>query len=176
MGGGGWDAEAGDHRGHNGTRYLYVCPSGGTVSPRLWGTNVYTDDSSVCTAAAQVGVITPAAGGNVTIELRPGQKSYVGFAHNGITLARLRRLAGQLRDRRRAADPRQPERRRSGGGGGGGTTTTTSGGTAAAPPTATTTGTVHRERPAVHRPGRSRTARPSTSRRARSCSRPTSAR
>ena len=54
-------AEADDHRGHNGTRYLYVCPSGGTVSVRLWGTNVYTDDSSVCTAAAQVGVITPAA-------------------------------------------------------------------------------------------------------------------
>ena len=52
---------------------------------RLWGTNVYTDDSSVCTAAAQVGVITPAAGGNVTIELRAGQKSYVGFKANGVT-------------------------------------------------------------------------------------------
>ena len=34
MGGGGWTADGDDHRGHNGSRYLYVCPSGGTVSAR----------------------------------------------------------------------------------------------------------------------------------------------
>jgi hypothetical protein len=140
MGGGSWDAQADEHRGHNGTRYLYVCPSGGDVSVRLWGTNVYTDDSSVCTAAAQVGVITPAAGGNVTIELRAGQKSYVGFKHNGVTSRDYGAWPGSFVLAGAPPIPGSPGG--GGGGGGGGGTTTTSGGSAAAPPTATATGTV----------------------------------
>ena len=149
MGGGGWDAEANEHRGHNGVQYLYICPSGGKISPRLWGTNVYTDDSSVCSAAAQVGVITPAAGGNVTIELRPGQKSYVGFTHNGVTSRAYPAWTGSFVMAGAPPIPGSPSGSGGsggsgggGGGGGGGGTTTTGGGTAAAPPTATTTGTV----------------------------------
>jgi LCCL domain len=140
MGGAGWATTAVSHRGHNGTRYRYVCPSGGTFAT-VWGTNVYTDDSSVCTAAVHVGVITAAGGGNVTIEMRPGQKSYVSFAHNGVTTRAYASWNGSFV---LAGAPPIPGSPSGGGGGGGGgsTTTTGGGGGAAAPPTATPTGTV----------------------------------
>jgi hypothetical protein len=140
MGGAGWDTDANDHRGHVGIRYRYVCPSGGTISTRVWGTNVYTDDSSVCSAAVHVGVITPAAGGNVTIEMRPGQSSYVSFAHNGITSKPFGAWPGSFVLAGAPPIPGSPGA--GGGGGGGGTTTTTPSGGNATPPTATTTGTV----------------------------------
>ena len=137
MGGGGWTDDVDAHRGSNGSRYRYVCPAGGTAD-RVWGTNVYTDDTSVCTAAVQVGLISLASGGNVTIEVRPGQQSYVSFTHNGIKSLVWGSWQGSFVFAGAAPIPGSP----GGGGGGGGTTTTTPGGTAGAPPTATTTGTV----------------------------------
>ena len=62
----------------------YVCPAGGTAHS-VWGTDVYTDDSSVCTAAVHAGVITLEEGGTVTIEIRPGESSYEASERNGIT-------------------------------------------------------------------------------------------
>ena len=87
-----WDDTAVSHRGHDGERFTYRCPIGcpsacpyvGTVRP-VWGTDVYTDDSSVCTAAAHVGVITFQSGGSVTIEIRPGQARYVGSSRNDVS-------------------------------------------------------------------------------------------
>ena len=84
MGQAGWSAMATPYRGQNGTRFSYLCPAGGTAG-RIWGANIYTDDSSVCTAAVHNGLISLAAGGNVTIEIRPGLSSYTGLANNGIT-------------------------------------------------------------------------------------------
>jgi ABC-type transport system substrate-binding protein len=79
-----WDAEAGQHRGQDGEQFDYECPPNG--EPRtVWGTDIYTDDSSVCTAAVHVGVITLEDGGDVTIEIRPGEDSYDGSERNGIT-------------------------------------------------------------------------------------------
>jgi hypothetical protein len=83
-GGSTWDASAASFRGHNGARYVFTCPSYGTASS-VWGTDVYTDDSSVCTAAVHSGRITLAGGGTVTVEIRPGESSYTGSARNGIT-------------------------------------------------------------------------------------------
>jgi LCCL domain len=83
-GGSTWNATAAAFRGKNGSRYVYTCPSYGTVSS-VWGTDVYTDDSSVCTAAVHASLITLAGGGTVTIEIRPGQASYVSSTRNGIT-------------------------------------------------------------------------------------------
>lgn len=83
MGGLGWAATVKAYRGQNGSRYVTICPAGGTVG-RVWGTDAYTDDSSVCTAGVHVGVITVAAGGTVVAEVRPGQSSYAGSTHNGI--------------------------------------------------------------------------------------------
>jgi hypothetical protein len=83
-GGSTWTANAAAFRGKNGSRYVYTCPSYGTASS-VWGTDVYTDDSSVCTAAVHTGQIALAGGGTVTIEIRPGQASYVSTTRNGIT-------------------------------------------------------------------------------------------
>lgn len=84
MGGAGWTAKPSAFRTRAGQRFAFVCPAGGTVvSP--WGTDTYTDDSSVCSAAVHVGLISVAAGGTVTIEMRPGLSSYTGSTHNGVT-------------------------------------------------------------------------------------------
>ena len=83
-GGSGWNANATSFRGQDGQRYLYICPPDGSPLG-LWGTGTYTDDSSVCTAAVQEGLITLAKGGNVTIEIEKGASSYTGSTKNGIT-------------------------------------------------------------------------------------------
>jgi LCCL domain len=83
-GGTGWGASASAFRGQNGAHYVFTCPFYGTAGS-VWGTDVYTDDSSVCTAAVHAGLITLAGGGSVTIEIRPGQSSYTGSTRNGIT-------------------------------------------------------------------------------------------
>jgi hypothetical protein len=51
----------------------------------VWGTNLYTDDSSVCTAAVQVGLITFEDGGTVTIKIEAGTDDYPGSTHNDVT-------------------------------------------------------------------------------------------
>jgi hypothetical protein len=81
-----WTATAATLRGSNGQRFVFECPSYGVVSS-LWGTDTYTDDSSVCTAALFEGRITLAGGGTVTIEIRPGQSSYTGSTRNGVRSA-----------------------------------------------------------------------------------------
>ncbi len=75
----------GSLRGRNGERFSFICPSGGPPSGRLWGTDIYTDDSSICIAAVHAGVITSANGGTVSIEIRPGLSSYAGSTRNGMT-------------------------------------------------------------------------------------------
>jgi hypothetical protein len=61
-----------------------LCSSGGTVH-NVWGTDVYTSDSSVCTAAVHAGLITLEDGGEVTLHLLDGQDSYTGSEANGVT-------------------------------------------------------------------------------------------
>jgi hypothetical protein len=79
-----WAATATSHRGLDGERFDYECPGGGMLR-FVWGTDVYTDDSSVCTAGVHVGVITLEDGGTVTIEIRPGQDSYEATERNGVS-------------------------------------------------------------------------------------------
>lgn len=68
----------------DGEEFEYTCSPGGNVGS-IWGTDVYTDDSSVCTAAVHAGLITIQSGGAVTIEIRPGEDSYDGSEQNGVT-------------------------------------------------------------------------------------------
>ncbi|RKH49250.1 protease B [Corallococcus llansteffanensis] len=70
------------YRGQNGTQIRCSCEavSGGAV----WGTDLYTDDSSVCAAAVHAGAI-PATGGTVVVTIQPGQSGYSGTTRNGIT-------------------------------------------------------------------------------------------
>jgi hypothetical protein len=81
-----WDDKgAQKNRGKNGERFTYSCPAGGNASNDLWGTDIYTDDSSICTAAVHAGLIRLSSGGTVTIEIRQGQQSYQGSNRNGIS-------------------------------------------------------------------------------------------
>ncbi len=51
----------------------------------IFGTDIYTDDSSVCTAALHAGVLSSReAGGIVTVEIRPDPMQYLGTLQNGI--------------------------------------------------------------------------------------------
>ena len=80
-----WDDAAIAYRGRNGERIEVVCPAiGNAAMGAVWGTDVYTDDSAICVAAVHAGAITT-AGGNVTIEVLPGQNNYAGSSRNGVT-------------------------------------------------------------------------------------------
>ena len=79
-----WAAAANTYRENIGEHYDYDCPAGGTPYT-VWGTDIYTDDSSVCTAAVHLGEITLEDGGSVTIEMAEGLDSYEGTERNGIT-------------------------------------------------------------------------------------------
>jgi hypothetical protein len=65
-------------RGFNGERFRFRCPPGKPVSGQVIGSGPYTDGSSICAAAVHAGALRAAAGGLVTIEVRPGQTHYVG--------------------------------------------------------------------------------------------------
>jgi len=84
IGGGGWSATATAYAGNMGVRYQYICPPGGDAR-NVWGTTTYTSDSSVCTAAVHMGLITFTQGGAVTIRISPGLSEYVGSTRNGVT-------------------------------------------------------------------------------------------
>jgi hypothetical protein len=62
------------------------CPAGGTLNGgALWGTNVYTKDSTICVAAVHSGLLTAERGGVVVLQRVPGGlKEYEGSEHNGI--------------------------------------------------------------------------------------------
>ena len=66
-----------------GKTYKFKCPPGGKEG-NVWGTDIYTADSSICNAAVHAGKLTMDNGGSVTIELRPGESSYKGTTRNGI--------------------------------------------------------------------------------------------
>jgi hypothetical protein len=79
----GWDTPAGGFKGETGQTYRFSCPAAGETQA-IWGSDVYTDDSSICTAAVHAGVITRAQGGLVTIEIRPGRSTYGSTLRHGI--------------------------------------------------------------------------------------------
>jgi hypothetical protein len=79
----GWGVDARGVTGRNRQRFSVTCPADGSIGP-VWGSDLYTDDSSVCSAGVHAGAITVRAGGTVTIEVRPGVGSYDGITRNGV--------------------------------------------------------------------------------------------
>lgn len=67
-----------------GGRVWFECAAGGSGGS-VWGTDVYTDDSSMCEAAVHAGVITRADGGRVDLEVLGQQPSFRGSTRNGVT-------------------------------------------------------------------------------------------
>lgn len=80
----GWDATAVPLRGLHYNARSFRCPV--TADPSryaVWGTGLYTDNSSICAAAVHAGVIT-GEGGIVTIQEMDGLENYLGTERNGI--------------------------------------------------------------------------------------------
>ena len=79
-----WQANASSLNGTDGKTFTLACSPGGTAHS-VWGSDIYTSDSSICTAAVHSGLITYQQGGTVTIELRPGRTIYGCSERNGVT-------------------------------------------------------------------------------------------
>ncbi len=79
-----WSDNATSLRGRNGTTVRFHCAPGGTPGT-VWGTDVYTDDSSVCGAAVHAGLFDRANGGDAVLRILPGLPAYRGTARNGVT-------------------------------------------------------------------------------------------
>lgn len=61
------------------------CPTScGLTAGSVWGSRIYTDDSSICRAAIHAGVMTD-QGGQLLLTIAPGQQSYTGSSQNGVT-------------------------------------------------------------------------------------------
>ena len=73
----------------------YDCPEDGDLY-RVWGTGMYSNDSSVCTAAVHQGVITLQDGGRVRIVIQPGQPSYTGTTRHGVVSQGYRAWGGSF--------------------------------------------------------------------------------
>jgi len=78
-----WETSAGGFKGEAGQTYKFRCPSDGTAAV-IYGNDIYTDDSSICTAAVHTGLITLRSGGVVTIEIRAGRSTYGSTTRHGI--------------------------------------------------------------------------------------------
>lgn len=63
--------------------FSVVCPVNCTTGS-VWGTDLYTTDSSICVAAVHAGVVKE-KGGPVRVMLAPGQGAYSGSFRNGVT-------------------------------------------------------------------------------------------
>jgi hypothetical protein len=79
-----WAFTANRFRHRIGEDITLFCPAQG-VANRVWGSDVYSDQSSVCTAAVHAGLITFDAGGAIAIRILPGQASYQGTSQNDLT-------------------------------------------------------------------------------------------
>ena len=51
----------------------------------VWGSDLYTSDSSAPAAAVHAGILKPGERGTVKITALPGQESYRGETRNGVT-------------------------------------------------------------------------------------------
>ncbi len=69
-----------------GTAVLDCQCAPGQITGSVWGTDIYTDDSSICAAARHAGMIGP-GGGPVIVYAAPGQAGYPASSRHGIASA-----------------------------------------------------------------------------------------
>jgi hypothetical protein len=69
-----------------GKTYSFYCQPAAEDSPHapIWGTNIYTVNSGICTTAVHSGRISQ-TGGTVSVELLPGREFYTGSSKNTVT-------------------------------------------------------------------------------------------
>lgn len=75
-----------DFDGIQNTNIKVKCPAGclTVVSGKVWGVEMFKDDSSICRAAIHNGRIKPEEGGLLEVGIESGQSSYKGSESNGI--------------------------------------------------------------------------------------------
>lgn len=71
------------YRGNINQTYTFTAT--GASGGGIWGTNIYTDDSSIPTAAVHAGALALGQTGTVVIMMLAGQSSYTSSTQNGIT-------------------------------------------------------------------------------------------
>lgn len=79
-----WEAKASSLTAKDGQTFTLACSPGGSAHS-IWGSDIYTADSSICTSAVHSGLINYQQGGSVTIEIRPGRPIYGCSERNGVT-------------------------------------------------------------------------------------------
>jgi beta-lactamase regulating signal transducer with metallopeptidase domain len=95
------------HRGQAGV-VLTVEVVGATAGP-IWGTDVYTDDTSIATAAVHSGLLRAGERGVVRVTVLPGRAAYTGSERNGVSSSAFGTWPGSfILDR--AAPPAEPAR------------------------------------------------------------------
>ncbi|XP_078700188.1 uncharacterized protein LOC144926973 isoform X2 [Branchiostoma floridae x Branchiostoma belcheri] len=94
-----------ESRDRDGDIYTVICPAGCASGATVWGTVIYTDDSSICRAAIHDGRITN-SGGEITVYKIQGQDSYLGSEQNGIQTVRYSSWGGSFAFTR---DPQMPQ-------------------------------------------------------------------
>lgn len=72
------------YRGMNGQRIAFSCRAA-SIFGTIYGTDTYTDESSICGAGVHSWRIQAATGGTVTIEILPGASCYTHSKRNGVT-------------------------------------------------------------------------------------------
>lgn len=82
-----WDTTAYNIEDRLDQDFTYLCPSGGSIR-NVYGTDLYTSDSSICTAATHSGLINARDGGQVTVRVRPGANFYNPSSRNNISSQR----------------------------------------------------------------------------------------
>lgn len=70
-------------KGVKGAQHTVTCPSDCKSQP-VWGSNPYTDDSSVCAAAIHAGAIDNKAGGRVRLVIQGDIRKAPGSTKNGV--------------------------------------------------------------------------------------------
>lgn len=75
--------------GEPGTETTVYCPAG-CGRATAWGTDLYADDSSICTAAIHAGVILAERGGLVRVTIEAGGRDFAASSRNGVTTSRWR--------------------------------------------------------------------------------------
>ncbi|MGB7341614.1 MAG: LCCL domain-containing protein, partial [Phototrophicaceae bacterium] len=78
-----WNTRADALEAETGDIFTVACPADGERRS-IWGTEIYTSDSSMCTAAAHMGLITLEDGGEFVVTFLDGQEEYEGTEQNGI--------------------------------------------------------------------------------------------
>jgi hypothetical protein len=91
-----WSTTATTHRTETGMSFTYRCPAKEGNYRTVWGTDIYTDDSSICSAAVHAGMLTD-AGGVVAIQMMGRQQRFVGSPRNGVTTSNYGSWPGSYR-------------------------------------------------------------------------------